>query len=341
MSPNGKGFVLAASGRPFVVWGVNYDHDSKGRLLEDYWDDEWPAVEAAFAGAKRLGANVIRIHLQLAKFMDAPDRPNRRSLDRLGRLVALAGRLGLYLDVTGLGCYHKPDVPAWYDALDETGRWEVQARFWEAVAGRCARSPAVFCYDLMNEPIVPGAEQPQDNWLGPPFAGSCFVQFITREKKGRLREEIARAWIHRLATAIRKRDRRHLITVGLVPWSLDRPGITSGFLPDKVAGDLDFLAVHLYPEKGKGDDSLGVLKAFSGDKPVLVEEMFPLNCSAEELLAFVDRSRGIAAGWISFYWGEDPEQCEASGTVSGAMIAAWLRAFRRKGAEIHPSAARQ
>ena len=30
-------------------------------------------------------------------------------------------RHGLYLDLTGLGCYHKKDVPAWYDKLAETG----------------------------------------------------------------------------------------------------------------------------------------------------------------------------------------------------------------------------
>ena len=44
----------------------------------------------------------------------------------------------LYLDLTGLGCYHKKDVPAWYDKLSESDRWDAQARFWEAVAGRCA-----------------------------------------------------------------------------------------------------------------------------------------------------------------------------------------------------------
>ena len=32
-----KGFVLDPSGRPFVPWGFNYDHDDKGRLIEDYW----------------------------------------------------------------------------------------------------------------------------------------------------------------------------------------------------------------------------------------------------------------------------------------------------------------
>jgi hypothetical protein len=112
VSKDKKGFVLDPSGRPFVPWGFNYDHDDKGRLIEDYWDDEWPTVEAHFVQMKKLGANVVRVHLQLGKFMDRPDRPNARALDRLGKLLALAERLRLYLDLTGLGCHHKKDVPA-------------------------------------------------------------------------------------------------------------------------------------------------------------------------------------------------------------------------------------
>ena len=42
---------------------------------------------------KELGANVVRIHLQLGKFMDGPDKPNEKALDRLAKLVA-AGREG-------------------------------------------------------------------------------------------------------------------------------------------------------------------------------------------------------------------------------------------------------
>ncbi|MCS6851479.1 MAG: hypothetical protein NZ700_09975, partial [Gemmataceae bacterium] len=120
-----KGFVLDPSGRPFVPWGFNYDHDDKGRLIEDYWDDEWSTVEVHFEQMKQLGASVVRIHLQLGKFMEAPDRSNGKALDRLGKLLALAERLRLYLDLTGLGCYHKMDVPAWYDRLTEQDRWEV------------------------------------------------------------------------------------------------------------------------------------------------------------------------------------------------------------------------
>jgi hypothetical protein len=246
-----KGFVLRPSGRPFVPWGMNYDHDDKGRLLEDYWDDEWPTVEAHFSQMKRLGANVVRVHLQLGKFMDGPEKPNGKALDRLGKLLELAERLRLYLDLTGLGCYHRQDVPAWYDKLSEKERWAVQARFWQAVAGRCADSPAVFCYDLMNEPVVPGGRRKDGDWLPGAFAGKHFVQFIALDQKDRPRPDIARQWINHLVAAIRGKEKRHLITVGLVDWSLDRPGLTSGFVPKKVAEPSISLASTCTPRRGR------------------------------------------------------------------------------------------
>ena len=172
------GFVRAASGQQFTSWGFNYDRDYKFRLLEDYWETEWPTVVEDFREMKQLGANVVRIHLQFARFMVAPDRPNEKALEHLGRLVKLAEETKLYLDLTGLACYRKQDVPAWYSTLGEAERWEAQARFWEAIAGRCVASPAIFCYDLMNEPIVPaGARKPGD-WLTGELAGFSYCQFI-------------------------------------------------------------------------------------------------------------------------------------------------------------------
>ena len=111
---------------------------------------------------------------------------------QLAKLLKLAGEQCIYIDLTGLGCYHKKDVPAWYDKLAEKDRWDVQARFWTAIAARCARSPAVFCYDLMNEPVVPGGKRQDGDWLGPPFAGKHFVQFITLDQADRPRPDIAR-----------------------------------------------------------------------------------------------------------------------------------------------------
>jgi hypothetical protein len=330
VSANNRGFTRAGSGQKFVPWGFNYDHDERGRLIEDYWLDEWPKIEADFGEMKQLGANVVRIHLQLGKFMQAADAPNKQSLDQLGRLLALAEREGLYLDLTGLGCYHKADVPEWYGKLDEKDRWDAQARFWEAISERAANSPAVFCYDLMNEPVVPGGDGKRTDWLGPAFAGKHFVQFIALEAKGRARHDIARQWIGQLTKAIRKHDRRHLVTVGLVPWSLDRPGLTSGFVPDKIAGELDFVAVHLYPESGKVDEAIATLKGFNVGKPIVVEETFPLRCSADELSQFIDRSKEIADGWIGFYWGKTPEGYRESHTIGDRLTLDWLRLFEKQ-----------
>jgi hypothetical protein len=325
-----QGFVLEPSERPFVPWGFNYDHDAGGRLIEDYWDDEWQTVETHFGQMKSLGANVVRIHLQFGKFMDAADKPNEKSLERLARLLALAEKERLYLDLTGLGCYHKADVPKWYDALSEQGRWDAQARFWQAVAARCARSPAVFCYDLMNEPVVPGGKRTDGDWLGPAFGGKHFVQFITLDQADRPRPDVARQWVRQLSAAIRKHDQRHLITVGLVDWSLDRPGLTSGFVPARIAADLDFVSVHLYPQSGKLKDALETLEGFAVGKPVVIEETFPLACSPQELETFIEASQSHAAGWVGFYWGKTPEELRRSKTIPDALTLGWLELFEKR-----------
>ncbi len=218
-SADGSHFVRAGSDRPFLIWGVNYDRDDSGRLLEDYWAQEWPAVIQDFQEMKALGANVVRVHLQLARFMHSSEEPGQENLARLEKLVRLAEATGLYLDVTGLGCYHKQDVPAWYSGLDETARWAVQARFWKAIAGVCQRSPAIFCYDLMNEPIVAGGER-KDDWLpGPALGGKYYVQRISTNARGRTDKEIAGAWVKYLCSAIRSIDTTHMITVGVIPWA--------------------------------------------------------------------------------------------------------------------------
>ena len=48
VSGDKKVFVLTGSGRPFIPWGFNYDHEGDGKLIEDYWGDQWPTVESAF-----------------------------------------------------------------------------------------------------------------------------------------------------------------------------------------------------------------------------------------------------------------------------------------------------
>jgi hypothetical protein len=212
----------------------------------------------------------------------------------------------------------------------------VQARFWEAVAGRCAKSPAVFCYCLMNEPLSPGGRREPGQWYsGKLLGGFDFLQFISLDQAGRPREEIARQWIKTLTVAIRKHDRQTMITVGLLPWSKQWRHL-SGFLPEKVAPELDFVSVHVYPESGKVDEALEGLKKFAVGKPLVVEETFPLACGAEDLEDFLKRSREAACGWIGHYDGRSKADLLAAkerGTLSigDALWLEWLKLFERLG----------
>jgi len=337
-SDDGTHFVRVPSGERFVAWGFNYDHDEAGRLLEDYWLEHWPTVVEDFREMKELGANVVRIHLQTGRFMKTPEQPDKSALEQLRRLVGLAEQTGLYLDVTGLGCYHKDDVPAWYDALSEAERWDVQARFWEAVAATCAPSDAIFCYDLMNEPILPGKEK-ETEWLTGELGGKHFVQRISLDLAGRTRKQVAKAWVDKLTGAIRKHDDRHMVTVGVIPWAHVFPKAKPLFYSSEVGANLDFVSVHFYPERGKVDKALAALAVYGVGKPLVVEEMFPLKCGTDELCEFIDRSREIADGWISFYWGKGPDEITEADGLAGAIKRQWLERFRAKSAEIlEPSA---
>jgi len=340
VSDDGSHFVRAKSGQRFIVWGVNYDHDGAGRLLDEYWIDEWDTVVEDFHEIKALGANCVRIHLQIGKFLDAPDQPSAEALAQLKKFVRLAEETGLYLDVTGLACYHKANVPDWFDALDESQRWAAQAVFWKAIAEACSGSPAIFCYDLMNEPILPGKE-PATDWLAGELGGKHFVQRISLDLKGRSREDVAAAWVNQLVDAIRQHDQQHMVTVGVIPWVFTFGGGKPLFYSPEVGKQLDFVSVHFYPEKDQVEKALTALQAYEVGKPLVVEEMFPLKCSADELLDFVDRSAMHTDGWISFYWGETAEQLRAKDkpTIGNAITATWFEKFQQKSATIVSQAA--
>ncbi len=332
VSKDGKGFVRGNSQRPFVAWGFNYDHDTSNRLLEEYWINEWDKVVGDFREMKELGANTVRIHLQVSRFLKSPSEANTEALGQLARLLRLAEETGLYLDITGLGCYLKKEVPAWYDSLSEKDRWAAQAVFWTAVSKVCADSPAIFCYDLMNEPIVPGGDKKENEWLVGEFAGMNFVQRISLDPAARTQEKIARQWIDTLVTAIRTQVKRHLITVGEIPWALSFPGAKPLFHAKEVGHGLDFVSVHFYPKKGEVDKALKALAVYEVGKPLIVEEMFPLECSIEDLDAFIEGSRPIADGWIGFYWGKTIEEYAKDDKldIAGAITKSWLEYFRKK-----------
>src|SRR5207244_12510619 len=112
---------------------------------------------------------------------------------------------------------------------------------------------------------------------------------------GRPREQIARDWIRTLSAAIRKQDKNHLITVGMLPWDPKWRHL-SGFVPQTVAPELDFISVHIYPQKEKVAEALEGLQKFAVGKPLVIEETFPLTCGIDELRTFLLDSRPFACG---------------------------------------------
>lgn len=329
-------FVRAESGRTFHPWGLNYGNH--GRLMEDFWDKHWNVLESDFSKLKAMGANVVRVHLQFGKFMDSADKPNAHALQQYTRLLRLAESTGLYLDVTGLACYRPDDVPKWYDAMDQSNRWTAQSNFWAAIATAGNSSPAIFCYDLMNEPFVAGGARQPGEWrsghlLGTGTNAYDFIQFINLGDGGRPREEIARAWITMMTSAIRARDKQALITVGQLPWSREWHHL-SGFDPAKIKDGLDFISVHIYPDAAKPDEAMECLREFVVGKPIVIEETFPLSCGTEQLEQFLRASRPAATGWFGHYDGDSVSELdkltradEISNTQ--AVYRAWLKMFER------------
>ena len=131
VSDDGASFVTKTSATAFHPWGFNY-LGNFGELFEENWadPDAWRDIEADFAAMRRLGANVVRVHLQFGTYMATADQARPEELKRLRALLDVAAENGLYLDLTGLGCYHPKRQPEWLDALTEEQRWAAQARFW-------------------------------------------------------------------------------------------------------------------------------------------------------------------------------------------------------------------
>lgn len=315
LAPGSRTLEYAVTHLPFFVWGLNYDHDSQGRLLEDYWVDEWSTVESDFKEMKALGANVVRVHLQLGAFLNGPAVPNVENLARLAQLVTLAENNGLYLDLTGLGAYRGSADPEWYLALDETARWDAQAFFWQQVAGRLANRGGVMLFDLINEPITPVAAT--TDWTPGEVDGFSRVQQLVLDPSGRAPSDIAAAWRRKMRDAIRSRDATVLISVGQLPIATQ-----PGFTPNESIEQLDLLAVHVYPDSNDLAASAEVIDAFvSAARPVLVEETFAVNCTGDEWEQFVNDTRSQTAGYVGFYRGEPGEE--------GTVMKDWLERFER------------
>jgi hypothetical protein len=311
-----QGSDLVAAGERFRVWGFNYGLRERYPILR-YFDRPTERrlhrVVADMRGGRLLGANTLRVYLEIKAFMKGPNQPKRRALAALAALLDKAEQLHIYLDLSGNLVWRAP--PAWYEALPERARWAVQARFWRAVARTAQGSPAVLVYELTSEPVIHDSE----HWYGGALDGYTFIQRIVRETSGRDPSELARRWIRLLTGSIRAHDRRHLIGLGLLPFG-------GAFGPANVADLLDLLLVHEYPEDGRESEAISLVRDFAAQgKPVVLGETAPLLATPDTWRSFLTGSRRFLDGYLFFYDGRTPG--EVGTTAADAWYAAALDQF--------------
>ena len=324
IAPDKKGFVLHPSGDRYIPWGHNYASvDIMERLAED------PArVEREFAEMKAAGTNVARIHPEMPHILTGPDKADPHALDQLRKLLRIAEKSGIHLKITGLACYKIKDRMAWYDSMDEQDRWKAQAFFWETIARTCAESPAVFAYDLVNEPGAAG--KPADGWYMGKMGDVEFCQRLSLNPGKRNGDDVFREWTKRMVAAIRMHDQKHLITMGMLPF----PGAYKA-----AAEQLDFVSPHLYPKTGKVDDEIKLLKQFDWGKSIVIGETFPLSCGAADERDFLLKSREIAHGWMGHWPDESPAKLAelkktGKATIHNAIWLSWVDLFKEIGPQM-------
>lgn len=330
IAPDTKGFILHPSGERYIPWGHNYATvDILERLDKD------PArVEREFLEMKAAGTCVARIHPEMPRILAGPDKVAPNAVDQLRKLLRIAEHSGIHLMITGLACYKIKDRMAWYDSMNDQDRWKTQAFFWETVARACAESPAVFAYDLVNEPGAVGTRD--EGWYAGRMGDVEFCQRLSLDPGSRSGDDIFRAWTNRMVAAIRTHDQAHLVTMGMLPF----PGTYKA-----CAEQLDFVSPHLYPKTGQVDDEIKLLQQYAWGKPIVIGETFPLACGVADERDFLLKSRDCAQGWIGHWPDESPAtlaELKKTGkaTDHNAIWLSWVELFSEIGPHMAERTAR-
>jgi hypothetical protein len=306
---------LWRGGEPFHAYGYNYGPQSWRWLCNclppargasppslGYLDHPTRrglrSISKDFARARRLGANTMRIYIELGQVMRTPTRPRARTLQALSALIGIAEHQGIYLDITGNLVWRPHRAPRGYDQLSDRARWKVQARFWRLVARVGARSPAVLAYELTSEPVmIHGGD-----WYQGLLGGYWFAPNIARGVPPPDANRAARSWVRYLRDSIRSVDARHLIGLGMLPWGGDW-----AFGPGNVAPLLDVLFVHSYAADGQVRKEVSAVREFAGSgKPVVLGETYPYAGSLRTQEQFLVESAPHVDGQLSFFLHGEP-----------------------------------
>jgi len=344
VSADGQGFAERDSGRPYIPFGTNYYDPHTGWAPKIWRQFDADKVRQQFLLMSKLGVNCARVFLTAGNFQPDSDTINEHSLKKLDILVKIGRETGIRLILTGPDhwegspSYWRPDRFAGEEAL------RALEYFWKVVGQRYKGEPAIFAWDLLNEPHMPWFikewQSRWNAWLQENYGNEAVLkadwgnkltesdkwgEISAPENKSdainlrlqdwqRFREHLADEWVRRQVEAIRRIDPTHLITVGYIQWSypLVRPGQPSryaAFNPNRQKQWLDFMTIHFYPNMGA---------------PFGSQDNWNKNLSyLQAVLAYCHTGKPVVLGEFGWYGGGAPQNHPH---LSESQQAEWISA---------------
>jgi endo-1,4-beta-mannosidase len=328
VSPDGTGFIERESGRSYIPFGTNYYDPHTGWAPKLWRKFDADNVREHFGLMSEIGVNCARVFLTAGSFQPEAESVDESSLKKLDTLVRIGRDTGTRLILTGPD--HWEGSPSYWRPDRYGGEKALQAleNFWKTVGQRYKGEPAIFAWDLLNEPHMPWfVEEWQGRWnvwlkikyLDRDILKDAWGKELTESDKWgdvkapedradagnpRLRdwqlfrEHLADEWVRRQVEAIRLVDSTHLITVGYIQWSYPlvrpgQPGRYAAFNPHRQKQWLDFMTIHFYPTMGA---------------PFGSEENRQKNLSyLQAVLAYCHIGKPVVLGEFGWYGGGAPQ----------------------------------
>jgi Cellulase (glycosyl hydrolase family 5) len=289
-----RGTDLSANGSRWIGYGANY---GIGEITPYSGFDEAQWTHD-FDVAQDLGFNSLRVYLPLFHYVERNPQGKLQAVQThladLTTILQMAESRGIYLDLTGNLVWHGADeAPDWYDAMGYADRWNVQQFFWRQISKTAAPSSAVLMYELTSEPTIGGS-----SWYTCPFAGWVFCPNLATNVSGSTAAALAQQWTKKMANAVRVYDKRHIISIGMLPAKGGPLG------PANVGRYLDAITFHEFPITGGADSSISTAQWFaSWNKPTILGETFMLRDDADTHQQFLLGIKPYVDSYMTFFDG--------------------------------------
>jgi len=307
------GKQLTRSGQEFKAWGyqqLSYAFEKDFFIIGG--EEERATATSGIYGDRLMGANVIRVHVDLWWFIEGPDKDSLVMTDgplsNLLFFIDVCRQNSIYVLINANNTWYPQYIPSWFDDLDYRDRWDVSAFHFAGMAGAivdAGLSSTILGYELAGEPTM--SINPAHEWYGDDVfgVGVYFRNLIARGPD--VDGDTVRDWIVQLRDAIKAVDPEALVTFGALPYYWTHFGY------ENTQDLLDFVSPHLYPPfEILGQTSEEQVALVNGWEPctipIVTGETFMWSALPENNMAQMDAILPISQGVISFSYGYSPEE---------------------------------